>query len=129
MSSDIHFRQINSSWGVSLQLFAELVKCDAAPYNPLCVDYKGEDVGVDVVAFAEIGVSAVWQYYPEEVQALTGMRMLISEIRFSDCDFQPEGISCAAAAWLCRELRVPKCPIGLSFEADQNRYVLTFLPK
>lgn len=51
----------------------------------------------------------------------------VTEVSFSLCDFQVDGLSVAMRRWLEAEFDLPPLRIDVTFDRDANRYVFDWL--
>ncbi len=131
MASTYRYRIIKSSWGVAVDLTAE-VGSDAtnahaaadnvflrieAPLKLNAEEHAGIIQGLRLVA-PDIGACIA-------PGSDTVVRLLALEYNF--CDYQPEGLVCAIANWAAQEYGFAPPAIRVTFDRVARRYAFDFI--
>ena len=113
------FRVLTSSWGVAVDLTAHFVR--AAGETSPAVIFADASIGKEFHMQADDGLQAFLRAFPGAVQLLAGSALLIDDITYALCDFQPEGVACAVAGWRCDEFELAPNPLTLKFNTLTRR--------
>lgn len=126
------FREIQASWGIAIDLVAELSFAKSAPPG------AGEVTPSLYVVFApELTLP------PVDRECITsGLRRMsgpvddhrgeaiavveVKDVQYGPADYQPEGLEAAIIGWLCETLECEPPPVDISFDGHANRYVFDY---
>jgi hypothetical protein len=108
-SHKVFYSVIATGWGIFVGLEAEL----------------GNNQADKVIVARKCGLS------PEEYSYLVkgldlvdpSLQVLVTNIEFNECDFQPEGLAMAMATWASEVTGKPMAEIPVFFDRTINRYV------
>jgi hypothetical protein len=137
MSIPFVYRVIKSFWGVYVALSAEVVvgtsrqDGDHEITPRLSLRYEGRmRLTEDDQRHLYQGLSLI----APRIEACYGTTPLIdspllvrvTELSYNECDYQPEGLTCAIAGWAAEAFGFALPEITVRFDRQQNRYEFDF---
>ncbi len=130
MASTYRYRVFKSSWGIAVDLTAKAVTCTEGALPVTDNLYlRLEDflpLTVDEPSYLVQGLRLV----AAKLQALAApdvpIVIHVLAIEFNECDYLPEGLTCAIAGWAAQEYGFEPPAMQVTFDRQANRYHFDF---
>ena len=138
MESPIWFKFHKTSWGIFVNMSAEFIPCDltlldASDKNNLPVTerlwlqlYSGSPcLTQEEKQMLVLGARLIADNLSTPFLETSGV-IEILELRFSETEYQPEGLACVMAEWIAREWGVPLPNVPVRYDKPRNVYFFKF---
>ena len=129
MASTYHYRIIKSSWGVAIDITAEMTSVPIVGAKQVTdTIYLSMEAPIGLMseerAYLVGGLRLVADQIHSTLNAPVMIRIL--ELTFNHCDYQPEGLACAIAGWVAQEMGFEPPTIQVTFDRQLNQYQFDF---
>ncbi|WP_437678425.1 hypothetical protein [Sorangium sp. So ce131] len=132
MESTFSYRMIKSSWGIRIDLTADVARLEGAAGSATEIApglwFVNEDAHLDAAEeeFLKRGLQLVVGEILSSSAFTAPSLIRVASARFVPTDYQPEGLSCAMAGWAAKRFGFPMPEIDVRFARQENRYVFNF---
>ncbi|WP_437735372.1 hypothetical protein [Sorangium sp. So ce1335] len=132
MESTFSYRVIKSSWGIRIDLTADVARLEGVADSAIEIApglwFVNEDAHLDrdEEEFLKRGVQLVAADILSSSAFTAPSLVRVTRVWFVPTDYQPEGLTCAMAAWAAERFGFSIPKIDVRFSRQENRCIFNF---
>jgi len=135
MKSTYNYRVIKSSWGIAIDITAEVLPLADSRYAAIEVRnglWLSVDMGVELTQqehqMLTIGLRLLNGDLDRIVQRDGPLVIRVYDVSFNPVDYQEEGLAYALAGWAAQQFTIPLTLQPVHFLKQENRYIFELDP-